>query len=67
MGWRKGMRLTVDTAEPGLVSLTADDGRTIAFVGADVGDLTAMVTELRDLDGTIEVRAIGCEAPREDR
>lgn len=64
LGLRKGTRLFVTRADATVVVQTEDfPARTVAF-GED-HDLTAMVTTLRCADGVIEVRALGCEAPRE--
>jgi hypothetical protein len=66
LGWRKGMRLFVTRADAIVVLQTEElPARTVAF--AEDHDLTAMVTTLRCAEGTVEVRALGCEAPREGR
>lgn len=66
LGLRKGMRLFVTRADAVVVLQTEDfPALTISFEGDH--DLTALVTSLQCAEGTIEVRALGCEAPREDR
>ncbi len=62
LGIRKGDRLGVVDVRLGVVTLAAESLGPVAFAA---GDCCALVTSLRHALGTIEVRALGCEAPRE--